>query len=111
MAAPLLLSFQDLPQGQGLVHQQAPCLQDGTFLFGEEFVKEAYYSDEEKATELVKQKASLGGIIKDTDKLQYLSVDDRIVLKLQTEGKLFKKENEEFKKLKIKEMKLCMKVK
>lgn len=69
-----------------------PEVQDGTFLFGEEFVKEAYYSDEEKAAELVKQKASLGGIIKDTDKLQYLSVDDRIVLKLQTEGKLFKKE-------------------
>ena len=69
-----------------------PEVQDGTFLFGEEFVKEAYYSDEEKAVELTKQKASLGGIIKDTDKLQYLSVDERIVLKLQTEGKLFKKE-------------------
>jgi len=69
-----------------------PEVQDSTFLFGEEFVKEAYYSDEEKAVELVKQKASLGGIIKDTDKLQYLSVDERIVLKLQTEGKLFKKE-------------------
>jgi isoleucyl-tRNA synthetase len=69
-----------------------PEIQDGTFLFGEEFVKEAYYSDEEKAVELAKQKASLGGIIKDTEKLQYLSVDDRIVLKLQTEGKLFKKE-------------------
>lgn len=69
-----------------------PEVQDGTFLFGEEFVKEAYYSDEEKAVELVKQKASLGGIIKDTEKLQYLSVDERIVLKLQTEGKLFKKE-------------------
>lgn len=69
-----------------------PEVQDGTFLFGEEFVKEVYYSDEEKAAELVKQKASLGGIIKDTDKLQYLSVDERIVLKLQTEGKLFKKE-------------------
>ena len=69
-----------------------PEVQDGIFLFGEEFVKEAYYSDEEKAVELVKQKASLGGIIKDTDKLQYLSVDERIVLKLQTEGKLFKKE-------------------
>jgi isoleucyl-tRNA synthetase len=69
-----------------------PEVQDGRFLFGEEFVKEAYYSDEEKAVELVKQKASLDGIIKDTDKLQYLSVDERIVLKLQTEGKLFKKE-------------------
>lgn len=69
-----------------------PEVQDGTFLFGEEFVKEAYYSDEEKAVELLKQKASLGGIIKDTEKLQYLSVDERIVLKLQTEGKLFKKE-------------------
>jgi isoleucyl-tRNA synthetase len=69
-----------------------PEVQDGTFLFGEEFVKEAYYSDEEKAVELEKQKASLGGIIKDTEKLQYLSIDERIVLKLQTEGKLFKKE-------------------
>ncbi len=69
-----------------------PEIQDGKFLFGEEFVKEAYCSDEEKAVELAKQKASLGGIIKDTDKLQYLSVDERIVLKLQTEGKLFKKE-------------------
>jgi isoleucyl-tRNA synthetase len=69
-----------------------PEVQDGKFLFGEEFVKEAFYSEEEKAVELVKQKASLSGIIKDTEKLQYLSVDDRIVLKLQTEGKLFKKE-------------------
>ena len=69
-----------------------PEIQDGKFLFGEEFVKEAYCSDEEKATELLKQKASLGGIIKDIEKLQYLSVDERIVLKLQTEGKLFKKE-------------------
>jgi isoleucyl-tRNA synthetase len=69
-----------------------PEVQDGTFLFGEEYVKEAYYSDEEKAVELAKQKLALANIIRDTEKLNYLSVDERIVLKLQTEGKLFKKE-------------------
>ncbi|MFM7723032.1 MAG: isoleucine--tRNA ligase [Bacteroidota bacterium] len=69
-----------------------PEVQDGTFLFGEEYVKEAYYSEEEKAVELAKQKLALANIIRDTEKLNYLSVDERIVLKLQTEGKLFKKE-------------------
>jgi isoleucyl-tRNA synthetase len=69
-----------------------PEVSDGKFLFGEEFVKEAYYTEDEKAVELSKQKSALSDIIKDTDKLSYLSVDERIVLKLQTEGKLFKKE-------------------
>jgi len=70
-------------------------VKDGVFLYGEEFVKEAYLSDEEKEIELNIQKQKLQGIIKDTSKLQYLSVDDRIVLKLQQEGKLFKKEKYE----------------
>jgi isoleucyl-tRNA synthetase len=65
------------------------------FLYGEEYVKEAYLTDAEKAAELERQKEKLQGIIKDTSKLNYLSVDERIILKLQTEGKLFKKEKYE----------------
>jgi isoleucyl-tRNA synthetase len=69
-----------------------PEVQDGIFLYGEEYVKEAYLTDAEKETELGRQKDKLQGVIHDTTKLQYLSVDERIVLKLQTEHKLFKKE-------------------
>jgi isoleucyl-tRNA synthetase len=69
-----------------------PEVQDGEFLYGEEYVKEAYLTDAEKAAELEVQKVKLSGVIKDTSKLNYLSVDERIVLKLQLEGKLFKKE-------------------
>ena len=69
-----------------------PEVQDGVFLYGEEFVKEAYYSVPEKADQLVIQQEKLSSVIADTSKLKYLSVDDRIILKLQTEGKLFKKE-------------------
>jgi isoleucyl-tRNA synthetase len=72
-----------------------PQVQDGQFLYGEEFVKEAYLTDAEKATELAIQKEKLSGIIHDTSKLHYLSVDERIILKLQTENKLFKKEKYE----------------
>ncbi len=72
-----------------------PELKDGKFLYGEEFVKEAYLSDAEKAAELVVQKEMLKEVIKDTSKLTYLSVDERIILKLQLEGKLFKKEKYE----------------
>ncbi|MFA6260739.1 MAG: isoleucine--tRNA ligase [Bacteroidia bacterium] len=72
-----------------------PEVADGQFLYGEEYVKEAYLSEEEKATELDVQKEKLKGIIHDTSKLQYLSVDERIILKLQTENKLFKKEKYE----------------
>ncbi len=72
-----------------------PEVKDDIFLFGDEYVKEAYLTDAEKAVELEKQKQALKGIIKDTSKLNYLSVDERIILKLQTEGKLFKKEKYE----------------
>lgn len=72
-----------------------PEVKDGKFLFGEEYVKEAYLTPEEKVTELERQKQSLQDVIKDTSKLQYLSVDERIILKLQLEGKLFKKEKYE----------------
>lgn len=70
-------------------------MNDEVFGFAGEFVKEAYLSDEDKKTELAKQKENLKGIISDTSKLQYLSVDERIILKLQNEGKLFKKEKYE----------------
>ena len=65
---------------------------DGIFLYGEEYVKEDYYSDQEKQEQLAIQKEKLIGIIRDTSKLSYLSVDERIALKLQQEHKLFKKE-------------------
>jgi isoleucyl-tRNA synthetase len=70
-------------------------VKDDVFLYGNEYVKEAYLSDAEKAAELELQKQKLSSVIKDTSKLNYLSVDERIVLKLQTEGKLFKKEKYE----------------
>lgn len=72
-----------------------PEVKDDIFLFGDEYVKEAYLTDAQKAVELEKQKQALKGIIKDTSKLNYLSVDERIILKLQTDGKLFKKEKYE----------------
>jgi isoleucyl-tRNA synthetase len=72
-----------------------PGVKDGIFLYGDEYVKEDYLKEEEKETEFKKQKAILeaNGKIKELKK--YLSVDDRIVLKLQEEGKLFKKEKYE----------------
>jgi len=69
-----------------------PEVKDGVFLFGEEYVKEAYLTDEEKKTEFEKQKKVLEAAGKIKDLKAYLSVDERIVLKLQEEGKLFKKE-------------------
>jgi isoleucyl-tRNA synthetase len=72
-----------------------PEVKDGIFLYGEEYVKEAYLSEEEKAHEFQFQKK----ILEDNGKIKelkaYLSVDERIVLKLQEEGKLFKKESYE----------------
>ncbi len=72
-----------------------PEVQDGVFLYGEEFVKEAYLNDVEKQTEFEKQKKILEANHKIKDLKVYLSVDERIVLKLQEEGKLFKKETYE----------------
>lgn len=70
-------------------------VQDGVFLYGEEFVKEDYLNAEEKAAEFEKQKKILEGAGKIKELKAYLSVDERIVLKLQEEGKLFKKETYE----------------
>jgi isoleucyl-tRNA synthetase len=72
-----------------------PEIKDGTFLYGEEFVKEAYLNEEEKKTEFAKQKKILEAAGKIKELKAYLSVDERIVLKLQEEGKLFKKETYE----------------
>ncbi|MFT3679870.1 MAG: isoleucine--tRNA ligase [Ferruginibacter sp.] len=70
-------------------------VKDGVFLYGDEYVKEDYLKEDEKEVEFKKQKQVLeaNGKIKELKK--YLSVDDRIVLKLQEEGKLFKKERYE----------------
>lgn len=72
-----------------------PEVKDDIFLYGEEYVKEAYLSDEEKKTEFQKQKKVLEAAGKIKELKAYLSVDERIVLKLQEEGKLFKKETYE----------------
>ena len=72
-----------------------PEVKDGIFLYGDEYVKEAYLSDEEKKSEFENQKKVLEANGKIKDLKVYLSVDERIVLKLQEEGKLFKKETYE----------------
>jgi isoleucyl-tRNA synthetase len=68
---------------------------DNVFLYGNEYVKEAYLSPEEKDQEFKKQKQILESTGKIKELKNYLSVDDRIILKLQEEGKLFKKESYE----------------
>jgi len=70
-------------------------IDDGVYLYGEEYVKEEYHTDAEKKAEFEKQKRILEANGKVKDLKKYLSVDDRIVLKLQEEGKLFKKEKYE----------------
>ncbi len=72
-----------------------PEVKDGVFLYGEEYVKEAYLNDDEKKSEFEKQKKILEAAGKIKELKVYLSVDERIVLKLQEEGKLFKKETYE----------------
>lgn len=61
---------------------------DTVFGFAHEFVKEHYLNDDEKAVELARQKEHLRHIIPNLEK--YLSVDERIALKLKVEGKAFK---------------------
>ncbi len=72
-----------------------PQVKDDVFLYGEEYVKEAYLNEEEKETEFKKQKHTLEAAGKIKELKTYLSVDERIVLKLQEEGNLFKKETYE----------------
>ncbi|PZU86552.1 MAG: isoleucine--tRNA ligase [Chryseobacterium sp.] len=63
---------------------------DDIYGFANEYVKGEYLNDEEKATELNIQKENLKSIIADLK--AYLSVDERIALKLRKENKAFKVE-------------------
>ncbi|MGV6862529.1 MAG: isoleucine--tRNA ligase [Putridiphycobacter sp.] len=65
-----------------------PEVKDAVFGLANEYVKAEYLSDSEMETELAKQKESLKAIIADLKK--YLSVDERITLKLKIENKAFK---------------------
>ena len=70
-------------------------IKDDVFLYGDEYVKEQYLTDTEIQIEYAKQKKILEAHGKIRDLKKYLSVDERIVLKLQEENKLFKKEKYE----------------
>ena len=63
---------------------------DETYGFANEYVKAEYLNDDEKATEFNIQKENLKSIIADLK--VYLSVDERIALKLRKENKAFKVE-------------------
>lgn len=65
-----------------------PEIKDALFPLEGVFVKEAYYSDEEKAAELPKQKEALKSIIPSLDK--FMSADEIIALKLKLENRAFK---------------------
>lgn len=67
-------------------------MQDDVWGFASELVKEEYLSKEEKEKEFREQKKNLESKGKIKELKEYLSVDKRIILKLQEEGKLFKKE-------------------
>jgi isoleucyl-tRNA synthetase len=68
-------------------------VKDDVFGLGGEYVKEEYLSDEEKSSELKKQQSELKSIIPKLDK--YLSVDERIALKLKLSGNAFRVEKYE----------------
>ncbi|MEZ5174437.1 MAG: isoleucine--tRNA ligase [Bacteroidia bacterium] len=70
-----------------------PVVEDTIFGFAGEFVKEQYLSDDEKAEQLALQQERLRNIIPKLDK--YLSVDERIGLKLKIENKAFRIEKYE----------------
>ncbi len=61
---------------------------DTVFGFAGEYVKEQYLNEDEKQQQLALQQERLRHIIPALDK--YLSVDERIALKIKTEGKAFK---------------------
>ncbi|MBM3418769.1 MAG: isoleucine--tRNA ligase, partial [Bacteroidetes bacterium] len=68
-------------------------VQDELFGLAGEYVKAEYLSDDEKQTELLLQRERLKSIIPNLK--TYLSVDERIALKLKLEGKAFKIEKHE----------------
>ncbi|WP_449389066.1 isoleucine--tRNA ligase [Chryseobacterium lineare] len=67
-----------------------PQVSDEIYGFANEYVKGEYLSDAEKETEFKIQKENLKSIISDLK--TYLSVDERIALKLRKENKAFKVE-------------------
>lgn len=67
-----------------------PQVSDEIYGFANEYVKGEYLSEEEKNTEFNIQKENLKSIISDLK--TYLSVDERIALKLRKENKAFKVE-------------------
>ena len=73
----------------------SPEVSDEIFPLAGMYVKEAYYTEEEKQTSWLKQKELLAkaGII--AELRNFLSADELIVLKLKTENKLFKQEKYE----------------
>lgn len=68
-------------------------MKDEVFGIGGEYVKAEYLTDEEKASELERQQEMLKDIIPNLD--NYLSIDERIGLKLKLEGLAFKIEKYE----------------
>ncbi len=70
-----------------------PEMQDPLFGFAGEYIKEEYLSEAEKAAELSAQQERLKPVIPELKK--YLSVDERLALKLKLEGKAFKIEKYE----------------
>ncbi len=67
-----------------------PEVYDPVYGFAEEHVKAEYLSEEEKETELKNQQQRMRGVIKNQQ--QYLTVDERLGLKLKNENKAFKVE-------------------
>ena len=70
-----------------------PEVDDTLFGFSGEYVKEQYLNDDEKDEQLALQKERLRNVIPKLDK--YLSVDERIGLKLKLDNKAFKIEKYE----------------
>jgi isoleucyl-tRNA synthetase len=68
-------------------------IDDPIFPLKGRFVKDAYYTEAEKAADFEIQKVQLASVIRDLK--QHLSADDLLVIKLQQEGKLFRKEKYE----------------
>ena len=70
-----------------------PIVSDETFGLGGEYVKEEYMNEEEIQSELVKQRKMLADIVSHLDK--YMTVDERIALKLKLMNRAFKVEKYE----------------
>ena len=90
---PPMLVLDDNGDPVPLVDMQGKFLsivKDETYGFANEYVKGEYLNEEEKAVEFNIQKENLKSIISDLK--AYLSVDERIALKLRKENKAFKVE-------------------